>query len=153
MLQAPADDRTELNTFLFGNSRTVLEILGRLGAASSPAVGEGRCFVPQIRGLFLLFTWFGGISCMICKLMGARWLFRRWCIRLQAILTLVEEFLDLGCLYVFKLYLVFCFEVSLGFETSVLKFPWVMFSSFSCMIAEAEWESEHPPWDCPLWPC
>lgn len=49
--------------------------------------------------------------------------------------------------------LVFCFEVSLGFETSVLQFPWVMFSSFSCMIMEAEWESEHPPRDCPLWPC
>lgn len=58
----------------------------------------------KICGCFLLFTWFGGISCTIWKLMGARWLFRRWCVKLQAILTLIEEFLDLGCLYVFKLY-------------------------------------------------
>lgn len=79
---------------------------------------------------------------MIWKLVGARWLFRRWCIKLQAVLTLIEEFLDLGCLYVFKLCV-----------SSVLKFPWVTFSSFSCMITEAKEESEHPPWDCPLWPC
>lgn len=52
---------------------------------------------------------------MIWKLMGARWLFRRQCVKLQAVLTLIEEFLDLGCLYVFKL----CFEVFLG---SVFKF-------------------------------
>lgn len=53
---------------------------------------------------------------MICKLMGARWLFRRWCVKLQAILTLIEEFLDLGCLYVFKVYFVFCFVVALGLK-------------------------------------
>lgn len=73
----------------------------------------GAC---EIRGLFLLFTWFGGISCMICKLMGARWLFQKWCVKLQAILTLIEEFLDLGCLYVFKVYFVFCFAVALGLK-------------------------------------
>ena len=58
-----------------------------------------------VAGFFSL-PGFGSISCVIWKLMGARWLFRRWCIKLQAILTLIEELLDLGCLYVFKLYFV-----------------------------------------------
>lgn len=53
--------------------------------------------------VFFSLPGLGGISCTIWKLTGARWLFRRWCVKLQAILTLIEEFLDLGCLYVFKL--------------------------------------------------
>lgn len=43
MPQAPADVRRELNTFLPANSSNVLGVLGKLGAASSPMVGEGRC--------------------------------------------------------------------------------------------------------------
>lgn len=41
---------------------------------------------------------------MTWKAMGHRLLFRSWPVRLQAILS--EEFIDLGYLYVFKLYFV-----------------------------------------------
>lgn len=110
MPQAPAGVKRESITFL--------SVKWKTGDAS------------EICGLFFSLPGSGVFSCVIWKLMGARWPFRRQCIKLQAILALIEEFLDLGCLHVFKLYFVVCFEVSLGFETSVLKFPWVMFSSF-----------------------
>lgn len=38
------------------------------------------------------------------------------CVKLQVVLTLMEEFIDLGCLYVFKLYFVcHLFQSFLGF--------------------------------------
>lgn len=44
---------------------------------------------------------------MIGKLVGARRMFGRQCVKLHVVLTLIEEFLDLGCLYVLKLYFVY----------------------------------------------
>lgn len=60
MLQAPAEVRRELNTFLSANSGNVLEVLGRLGAARSPTVGEGRCLQDlwPVSSLYLVWEYF-----------------------------------------------------------------------------------------------
>lgn len=103
MPQADADVNTELNTLLSAKSSNVLEVLRRLSIVSSSVEGERMCL--QVLGSFSLPD-VGEIYYMIEKLVGARWKFGRQCVKLQVVLTLIEEFLDLGYLYVFKLYFV-----------------------------------------------